>query len=84
MASKESDSIIEQRTYIKFRTKLGFAPKAIQWNLHNLTFNGRRKKCRISKLSDYRITSIIRHLWKIHILKITIRMRTSYYSHANK
>ena len=29
MASKESDSIIEQRTYIKFRTKLGFAPKAI-------------------------------------------------------
>ena len=29
MASKESDSIIEQRTYFKFRTKLGFAPKAI-------------------------------------------------------
>ena len=29
MASKESDSIIEQRTYIKFRTKLGFALKAI-------------------------------------------------------
>ena len=29
MASKESDSIIEQRTYIKFRTKLGFVPKAI-------------------------------------------------------
>ena len=29
MASKESDSIIEQRTYIKFHTKLGFAPKAI-------------------------------------------------------
>ena len=29
MASKESDSIIEQRTYIKFRTELWFAPKAI-------------------------------------------------------
>ena len=34
----------------------------IQWNLHNPTFNGKRKKCRISKLSDYRITSIIRRV----------------------